>query len=141
MTSFMLNTNGIAALPSILIITLILLAVGLILTTTSVIESAISFAQKRSIESFYLAEAGLKDALMKITRNKNYTSADDSTCLAGVCTLTFDDNKKAEVTVTGTDPKTVIVTGSVGNIKRKISNVVNVDTYGKVTHQNWEEIE
>ena len=141
MSNVICSQKGIAALPSILIITLILLAVGLILTTTSVIESTISFAQRKSLESFYLTEAGLKDALMKITRNKNYTGADDLTCSAGVCTLTFDDNKKAEITVTGTDPKTVIVIGSVGNIKRKISNVVNVDTYGKVTHQSWEEIE
>lgn len=133
--------KGIAALPSILIITFILLVVGLILTTTSVIESTISFAQRKSVESFYLAEAGLKDALMKITRNKNYVSADDSTCVAGVCELIFDDNKKVEVTVTGTDPKTITVTGSVGSTKRKIRNIVNVDTYGKVTHQSWEEIE
>lgn len=136
-----MKESGVAALPAILIITLILLTVGVMMASTGVIESVISFSQKKSTESFYLAEAGLKDTLMKIARNKNYVSVDDTSCSGGVCTLVFDEDKKTEITVTGTDPKTVTVTGSVGKIKRTISNVVNVNTYGKVTNQSWGEVE
>jgi len=129
------STNGLAALPSILVISFIALITGLAIVSGGFIETAISQSEKLSLESFYLAEAGIKDALIKITRNKNFNNSGYDLFLGnGSATIVIEKDQP----IAG--QTRVTSTGTVKNRIRKIQMIVNVTSNGKVTTASWQEI-
>ncbi len=130
------SEKGAMALGSILALSAILLAIGLALAFSGFIQSDIVFNQDKANNAFYIAESGVKDAMQKIARNKNYSS--------GGYDLIFTGDSKTEVVVNKDIPvagKTEIIsTGVVGNNTKKIKAVVNVGVNGEVIADTWEEV-
>ncbi|KKU02505.1 MAG: hypothetical protein UX99_C0007G0022 [Candidatus Amesbacteria bacterium GW2011_GWB1_47_26] len=76
-----------------------------------------------------LGESGVEEALLMLLRNPNYAGG----------TLTTVDGT-ATISVSGSDPKTIVSSAAVGEIRRKIQVVASY-TAGILTVQTWREIE
>lgn len=140
------SINGVASLPVIMGLTLLILAVGISITALGFTESFIVAGQKQSSEALFYAEAGARDALMKIIRNKNYSElsgyqiafvSDGCTSNDGCATITVDSDDGSALT-----PKTVDSEGRVKNNVRKIRVEVIFDdsSNGEIKNANWTEI-
>jgi hypothetical protein len=79
--------------------------------------------------SYYAAESGIENALLRLLRDPNYTGE----------TLTIGDTT-ALVTVSGSNPKTVVSVGRNGNFERRISAQMTYSS-GYYTFSNWKEEE
>ena len=78
--------------------------------------------------SYYVAESGLENAIIRVMRDTTYTGE----------TLTVGSGT-ATIVVTGTNPKTVVSTGTINTFSRKIQ-VQLTYTNGVYTISNWKEI-
>jgi hypothetical protein len=77
--------------------------------------------------SYYAAESGIENALLRLLRDPNYTGE----------TLTIGD-ATALVTVSGDNPKTVVSIGQNGSFKRRVSAQMTYNS-GYYTFSNWKE--
>jgi len=71
----MRNNKATAALPAILLIGGIIIEIGLAGAFISYYLSQSGFGVKMSAEALAAAEAGVQDAIIKIVRNKDFTSS------------------------------------------------------------------
>lgn len=69
------SRRGAATLPAIMALTILILAVGVSITAISFTEGLISVGQENASQALVYAEAGARDALIKLARNKQYTCA------------------------------------------------------------------
>ncbi len=83
---------------------------------------------QQGVTAYYAAESGIENAFLRILRDPNYTGE----------TLSIDTSS-AQVTVTGTNPKTVTSVGQYGNFKRTVQAQVTYSS-GYYTFSNWREI-
>lgn len=129
------KTSAVAMLPMILALSFIILIIVLSIGTLGFVETNIGAAQKKADNAFFVANAGISDATIKISRDKNYSSAG--------YTLTVGDGS-ASIVVEKDQPAAgqdrITSTGTVSVSKRKIQVIVNVSTYGKVTTSSWTEL-
>lgn len=65
--------NGIATLPTVIILSIMVLAVVVSVTSVSMNEILISQSQKESQNALFFAESGARDALTRIARDKMYS--------------------------------------------------------------------
>ena len=78
--------------------------------------------------AYYMAESGVENALLRLLRDPNYVGE----------TLTIGTST-AVITVSGSNPKTVVVVGQNGNFKRTVQAQMNYNN-GYYTFSNWKEI-
>ncbi len=128
--------KGVAALPTILIIAMVILLVGIGIASSGFIENLSSFGELENKKALFTAESGARDAFKRIVRDKNCNSG-TPTCLS--YSLIVGDGT-ASVSITGGDVKTIISIGNVNNKISKIQVVVSFDTYGKATQTSWQQI-
>lgn len=137
------NEKGAMALSSVLALSMILLALGLAMAFSGFIQSDITYNQDKAAIAFYIAEAGAKDAMQKVVRNKNY----DNT---GYCLVM--DNGRADIVVSRSGDQTEInstgISGvsdcnALGTNTKKVRVILNTnaegDGNGKVVIVSWEE--
>lgn len=133
-----LNESGVMALSSILALSLILLALGLAMAFSGFIQNNITFNQDKATIAFYAAEAGAKDAMQKVVRNKNYSNAGYTLALNG-----GSANVVVNKDVPAAERTEVLSTGVAGSNTKKIRIVLNTNTdndgNGKITIVSWEE--
>ena len=129
---FLFSESGLIALPSIIILSMIILTIGISMSFSSFTQNNISSNNYSSQKSFFVAEAGIKDAIMKITRNKNYNTA----------FILLIDEDTANVTINTTDPTRPIITSvsTINNYTKKIQATLNITQNGKVTILSWNEL-
>lgn len=125
-----LNQDGLAALPTVIIISVIVLLAGMGIAGTGFIESLLSLGNYESKQALYIAEAGAHDALKRLVRDKN--------CSCNY-TLTVGDGT-ATLSVTGSNPKTIVSKGELKMKKRQIRIVVSWDANDEVTYSEWKEV-
>ncbi len=128
--------KGIAALPTILIITLILVEISMTLAFLSYHLGWIETKEAKLKKTLYFAETGIYDSISKIERNLNFTCSSS--------TISFGNNQEAEVTVLKDSPSngqdTIISIGKYENIQKKIKAIVDIDQQsGKVSISSWKE--
>ena len=115
-----------------LITLLFFVLISLTITTGAIIiiiANSISVSKfQEGTLAYYTAESGVENALLRLLRDPNYTG---ETLTVGVGT--------AVITVTGTNPKTVVVVGIKGNFKRTVQAEMNYNN-GYYTFSNWKEI-
>lgn len=139
------HSRGVATLPTVILLGVMSLIVAVGITTLSFTELLISQGGSQSSRALFYAEAGARDALMKIARNKNYT------CAAEDCyTIDFSingcslGNDCAKISVSAGDPKVVVSKGIMKASKRTIQVSVGMDTNGQIatstTETVWTEI-
>lgn len=132
--------DGVAALPVLILITLIILLVGIAISGVGFIEGALVLSQDQSREAYYISELGIHDALIKLARDKDFTSS--GYCLissSGACPPNGD--RYANIVISGTTAKTITSTGYVKNKQRKIQ-VTTQDIQvndGQILITNWQE--
>lgn len=142
------NSKGAATLPTIFALIILIVAISIALTSLSLSDSFIFLGAYQSSQALIFAEEGIKDALLRITRNKNY-SCPNTDCYS----IEFSSNgcqtneACARVSVSGgegsiDDPKIIIAKGQVKNKIRKIQAEVIFDENlnGKIENVIWKEI-
>lgn len=145
----MKSLKGVATLPTVLLLGIIALSVAVSLATVTFSESFISQSATQSSKALYYGEAGARDALIKLARNKDYlcTSTDcyqvafaNSGCGSPVTACA-----KVQVTATTSSCGTgvnILSKGIVYNSSRSISVNVCFDSsgYGELATTTWAEI-
>jgi len=138
MQNYNSKLKGIAALPTVLF--LILIISGLVLTTGFLFfyQSQGETAINQSRKALHYAEAGIYDALLKIDRDLTFESAG--------YTLNFNSNGEAEISVHRDTPEedkdTIYSTGKCGDSRRKIKVVIQIESNtGKISILSWQEEE
>ena len=131
-------TPGVAALTTLLGISVVIVVLGTALGFLAFFETAISASQMRSQEALLVAQAGISDALLRLAQNKDFSAAPTG------YTINLS-NGTSTIVVTQDQPQTgqvlITSTGEVYNRKRKIEVKVAVDdTSGQVTIISWREI-
>lgn len=115
-----------------LITLLFFILISLTITTGAIIiiiinSVSVSRFQEGTL-AYYVAESGVENALLRLLRDPDYTG---ETLTIGTAT--------AVITVTGTNPKTVVVVSQNGNFKRTVQAQMNYNN-GYYTFSNWKEI-
>ncbi len=131
--------KGIAALITVTVIALIVLIAGIGISQTGFVENALTSGEEGSRQAFYGAEAGIHDALMRITRNKDCNNGVNPSCSSYSFSV---GDVLVGVTVNGAStPKTIIAIGTEGNKTRTIQAIATIDsTTNKVTITSWSEV-
>ena len=140
--------EGIATLPTVLIIGVLVLAIAVSIATLSLNESFISQGQSQSSKALFYAESGARDALVRIARNKTYicTVADCYLIpfVTNGCATSLDGC--AKVTVSSgigsiIDPKVITSKGQAGNATRiiNVSVVLDASSQGTIATTTWSE--
>lgn len=143
-----LNSQGVATLPTVIMITMIILAIGIGITSLSLTEVFISAGQNQSSIALSYAETGAKDALIKIARNKKYECvATDCYSIPFTTSGCVDNTACAKVSVSAGsgaagDPKIIISTGRVKSNTKKLQVDVFFDPSldGEIATTTWKEL-
>ena len=134
--------RGVATLPTVMLLGVMALVVAVSITTLSFTELFISQGSAQSSRAHFYAEAGARDALIKIARNKTYLCA-TTDCYSvnfssNGCTLSKDC---AKVQVTGNDTsKTITSKGIMNANTRTLQVALTLDTDGLITSATWNEV-
>ena len=115
-----------------LITLLFFVLISLTITSAAIIIIIVNSISANKLQegtlAYYAAESGIENALLLLLRNPNYTG---ETLTVGSSTVV--------ISVTGSNPKTVVSVGQDGNFKRTIQAQINY-TSGYYTFSNWKEI-
>ena len=148
----MREERGAALLATTLAVIVILLAMGLSMTSSGLFEGFMSQAQSDSREAFAAAQSGIKDAQLRIARNKSFSSvgyfipSDPSDCTlnsSSLCTKVVVEKDAASTCsqTIGAGQDCLIAAGTLNNTTRTIEVVLNVNaTNGKISQVSWKEI-
>ena len=140
------NQNGVATIPTVLAMVVLIVAISAGLAAMSISDILASHGFFQSGKAFFYAEAGARDALMRIARNKNYNcAAPSSGCyqiefLTGGCS---NNDGCAKITVSAAaSPKVIVSEGRVkGNIRKVQVNVTfDASANGKIESASWQEL-
>lgn len=149
---FKFHERGAALLATTLAVIIILLAMGLSMTSSGLFEGLMSQAQSDSKEAFAAAQSGIKDAHLRIARNKSFSSAgyfipsDPSNCTlnsSSVCAkvIVEKDTASACSQAISAGQNCLIAAGTLRNTTRTIEVILNVNaTNGKISQVSWKEI-
>lgn len=149
-----IKNKGIATLPTVILLGMMVLAVIVSVTSITLNEILISQSQSQSQSALFYAEAGARDALVRIARNKNYscTSTDCYSIdfVSNGCSLGTDCAKVTVSSGVGTtgDPKIITSKGIMKSNTRKMQVSVLLDNgtttpelqKGEITSSSWLEI-
>lgn len=146
-----ISTRGIATLPAVMVLAILTLVVAVGVTSLSVTESFISEGSTQSSSALFYAEAGARDALTKIARNKSYTCTAtdcyDIEFVSGGCAGTLNGCAKVSVSAgTGSTatPKIITAKGFSKTSTRILQVSVVFDggtvTNGEITGATWTEL-
>jgi hypothetical protein len=122
-----MKKNGMA-----LVVVLILGVIGIIIITlglsvsTIITQSNLQFSEGERAQN--VAESGVENALLRVLRDPNYEGE--------VLTI---DGETATIVVSGSNPRIITVTGSVGRAERTIQ-VQTTDIDGITTLTSWTEL-
>lgn len=142
------NRSGVATLPTIIALGVLVLAIGIGISTASLSELFISEGQSQSQKALNYAEAGAKEAMRRIAINKTYS------CISQNCySIPFISNgcvsndACAYISVSSNsgstaDPKIVTSTGYAGLYVRTLRVTLEFDASdsGQISSSTWTEI-
>ncbi len=116
----------------VLVTLLFFMVIAIIITSAAVVVIFINNLSGTSLQqgnlSYYVAESGIENALLRLLRDPNYPGE----------TLTIGSGT-AVISVTGVNPKIATATGTLGNFVRKIQVTANY-TNNILTVTSWKEI-
>lgn len=127
-----LSQKGLVAMPAIVILSIIMLTIGITTSFLSFNQNNISANNHLSQKTYYIAETGIKDAFLKIARNKKYDTDYSLPINNGIANIVFDTSIPNQTKI--------ISTGIINNYTKKIQVTLNVTTNGKVTLESWIEL-
>jgi len=130
-TAVRASQRGVALLPMILVLFGLVAVVGVAIAGISVSENTISSTKDASDKALAIAESGIQDALMKLARDKDFTSAGYNLSVSG---------GTATIIVPSGSSKDITSSGTLNSKTRKIQLTVNADANGKITQTGWTEV-
>lgn len=117
-----------------LVTMLFVMSISIVITTaavTMVMSNSIATSQlARGTSTFYAAEGGAENALIRLLRNPDYTGENDLPI----------GNGSADIAVTGTNPKTITSVGTENGFTRTVQVVVSYDTMNRQSITSWKEV-
>lgn len=134
-----INSKGMASLPTVIALSMLIMIVGILITSVSVAENISTAGSMNSDKALAYAEAGANDALERLVRNKNYVGAYSLDMIANGCDTQFTGCSAVEVGA-GNNPKVITSLGRVGATYRKIQVEVNLDSNGLITNYSWQSL-
>ena len=142
------SRRGIAVLPIGLILLGLIIAIGASIAATSFTENLSSKTQRQSAQALRYAEAGARDGLERISRNRDYSCASTDCYSIDFMTNGCSQNAGcARVTVstgagTSTDPKIITSKGQVKtNVRRiQVSAIFDDTVFGELATTTWQEL-
>ena len=139
--AFKNTKQGIATLPAVMVLGVMALAIAVGLAVVSFSESLTSQSSQRSLRAVLYAEAGARDALIKVARNKDYTTSPSYT-IDFVTDGCSTGSGCATITVSGTNPKTITSVGQANAGSRSIQVIATLDAsgYGQIISTTWTEL-
>lgn len=132
-----IGENGVAALPTIIIISMIILLVGVGVASSGFIEGLSSFGELENKKALFAAEAGAMDAFKRIVKNTNCNTGGAPDCSS--YSLAIDD-ATATIAISGSAVKTIVSIGQFGIKKVKIQVQASVDANRKITQTSWQQL-
>ena len=143
-TNYSLQTNrGAASLLTILAVASLTLVIGITLSSTGFIESSAVGGQVKTDEIFIAAQAGAKDALMRLARDKNYTSPGGYSLSVGSASviITVENIPLSSCYGgIGSNQACVVSIASLDNKSRRVEMILNIDSGGKITQVSWKDL-
>lgn len=142
------SSAGTASLTTVIALMILILAIVVGISALSLTEIVTSAGQSQSSQALAYAEAGARDALIRLSRNKNYTcAATDCYSIAFVTDGCSTNDGCARISVgsgagTSGDPKIVTSTGQVKTSVRRIRVDVIFDSSlnGEIATTTWREL-
>lgn len=134
---FIRPEKGASVLVSVVVIMVLLISVSLTIAALGLGEINISTNDKEAKEALSNAEAGVKDALIKVVRNRNFQALSPGYELQltkGTATIEVIKDIPSQ------NKDTVYSTGNVNDKKRRIEAILNIDSKGKVTIDSFKEV-
>ena len=146
--------KGIATLPTVIVLGMIILAVVVSISSVAFNELLNSQGQAQSSSALFYAEAGARDALLRISRDKNYscvaTDCYSIDFVANGCSTNTDCAKVSVSSGVGTsaDPKIITSKGIMKVATRTMQVTVVLDNgtslaanqNGEITSTTWTEV-
>ncbi len=140
--------RGIASLPIVFAFIVLILAVAVGMTAVSLSESFTTAGEKESGKALLYAEAGARDALVRMARNKNYTcSSADCYTIEFVTSGCTNNDGCAKISVSAGvgsagDPKIITAKGYSKSSVRTVSVSVQYDAAleGQFNTITWSEV-
>lgn len=133
-----IQKSGVAALPAVVVIALIVLLAGIGIVGTGLVENALTFGEGESRQALYAAESGIHDTIERLARNKDCNNGGTPACTSYSFTV---GEASVSITVSGaSSPKTILATGTKNNKIRRVQVVVAIDTNNKITVSSWSEL-
>lgn len=135
------SSRGLIALPSILLMSILVLAAGIGIASSSFFENAMSSGDAETKKALAAAEAGAEDAFLRVVKNKLCNEGGTPPCASYTIALSGGfPPSSATVTISGSSPKTILSVGTTGDKTRKIQVIVSFDAVNKATQTSWQEI-
>lgn len=131
-------SKAVAALPTIIIVAMIILLASIGAASSGFVENLISYSELESKKALFAAEAGAKDAFKRIGRNKDCNVGGSATCASYSIAV---GDATSTITVSGANNKTILSSGQVGNIEVKIQVETYFDANNKLIQSTWKQID
>ena len=123
--------NGYITLLSVLVVGAVGVAIAVSLILLGLGSSRTSFALEQSNQAKALTNACAQEALQQVRDSTSFTGTDNLTLGQGTCTYTVTHN--------GGQNRTIISSGTVGTIIRKVE--VTIDTINpQINITSWQEV-
>jgi hypothetical protein len=130
---------GQAALPTILLICGIITEIAIAGALVAFVVSSSGFGERLSAQALAAAKAGIEDAFIKVTVNKNYFSSPEG-YIFSVAGREVNVIVNKDTPIIGTDE--IISTAKAFSRQRKIKGILIIDSNtGKVDLESIKEIE
>jgi len=123
--------SGYVALLAVLVMGAVSTAASLTLLVTGTDSQRSTLVTQRTMQARNAAEACVEEALQQIHDDTAFTGTDNLTINPATCTVT--------VTNTGGSNRTIVATGTVENIVRKIQVYVTIGS-SSISITSWQEV-
>ncbi|MFA6407211.1 MAG: hypothetical protein WCV80_00705 [Candidatus Paceibacterota bacterium] len=136
--------EGVATLPTIIALSILILAISIGIAASSFSELFISQGQSQSSQAYEYAEAGIRDALHRVAIDKNASSTYSISFAINGCS---SNTACASITISNGvgssgDPKIITSSGQSGNFVRRLQTGIlfDVSLNGEIATTTWQEI-
>lgn len=140
------KNNGVAALPTMLLIGGIIAEIGIAGAFISYLYSQSSFGIRLSEEALSAAQSGIQDAIIKIIRNKDFSSAGYNLTINNKSAniIVCKDSRSASINcdTLNSGKSEITSTGAALTKRKKLRAIVNVNSStGEVKVESVNEIQ
>ena len=130
--------KGVAALPTIILIAMIILLAAAGVASSGFINGLISYGELESKKTLFAAEVGARDAFERVVRNKRCNIDASPPCSSYSFIV---DDATASIIVSGSgNSRTIVSTGQIGIIKSTIQVEISFDANDKAIQTSWQQI-